>query len=1038
MSSGHRHQNGLSWMGTLCLVYSSVAIIGIFQNGMYLEFDKANTNSKNDGVEKRAIFSSLHVNAFVPVTPKFFKSPNVASPPTSSSFEFQKRQNGNKESTHRNPRSTSSVGSNTQLWVMDKMSADTVNAITTAQFLGNDLNLRFLRNELLAAGIANSPGKKAGVTLARYNLFYPLVRKSAMKVLENAGFRVQNAVANSGPSAAGTAPPRNLPFSEEAKITLSLALRIANNFKSETVEPEHLLLALMGYDNGNPIDIERVANNGAYDTFRLSEGITTPNNVKFSPYDFCEDLIQDLNRDPNDASFMPQYNIVQDETVIINNGSLGASSSTLDDIGVDLTLLALQKKLDKVNGRNDEIRTALRTLGRRRKNNPVLIGDPGIGKTAIVEAIAQVVANSYDTKTTVVSTNGGIQNNIDENPDFDSSAPPLPLCPDTLLNHRIISIELASLVAGTRNRGDFEERVKKLIEEASNSNIVLFIDEIHNLIGTGGGGDGAMNAANILKPALARGELRVIGATTTAEYRKYIEKDSALERRFQPCIINEPTVPQTVEMLNVIADKYAEHHGVTYTENALIAAAKLSDRYVADRFLPDKAIDLIDEAGSMVRMSEDYIPQTSSTDDNTNTANQNFVTEDDISTVISEITGIPLSKLDSEEKSKLRLLESEIKSRVKGQDRAVRSVARSIRRARAGMADPDRPIANLFFCGPTGVGKTELSKALAQTYFGRQKDMIRIDMSEYGDRFSTSRLVGAPPGYVGYDEGGQLTEAVRRKPHSVVLFDEMEKAHPDVLNVLLQIMDEGTLTDGKGRRVNFKNTILIMTSNVGSKEILEQVSNDSSIGNGSIEQSIAMARVVKEELEKQLRPELLNRMDEIVVFSPLSFEDLQSIAGDVIDNAVQRALDASELTINVDDSIVQAVAIESFAASSTYGARPVKRACRRFVEETIAEAFMKNFITDGDEVYLEIAEGVTEINGVQISEEQVIINVIKYSIDGRKVNLLVPVEEDAGIGGSVKDDKEWRALYGDLPSLDDVDIGSNDADPSTENDASWG
>jgi ATP-dependent Clp protease ATP-binding subunit ClpC len=567
---------------------------------------------------------------------------------------------------------------------------------------------------------------------------------------------------------------------------------------------------------------------------------------------------------------------------------------------------------------------------------------------------------------------------------FDYQLPP---CPQSLKGARLISIELAGLVAGTANRGDFEKKIKNLIEEASQSNVILFIDEIHNLIGTGGGGDGAMNAANILKPALARGDLRVLGATTTPEYRRYIEKDGALERRFQPLEIKEPTVYETLDILATVCPRYEAFHGVEYTYNALLSAAKLSNRYMNDRFLPDKAIDLLDEAGSMIKMAEE--------------GDTFYVTEDTIAQVISEISGIPIGKLDTGEKERLRNLEEDIQKRIKGQNTAVRSVAKAIRRSRSGMRDGKRPVASLMFCGPTGVGKTELCKALAQTYYGQEKDMIRLDMSEYMDRFSTSRLIGSPPGYVGYEEGGQLTEAVRRAPHSVVLFDELEKAHEDVLNILLQIMDEGQLTDGKGRTVSFKNNIFVMTSNIGSKDIIEAAR----AADTEIDGTQLTSDIVKAALEEALRPELLNRIDEIVVFSPLSYENLKDIATNLIADTVARAEDDQSITIKVSDNIAELVTRDALSVASIYGARPIRRAVQRYLEDTMAEAIMSEFVDEGDEVKVNLKDP----NG-----DKRIVEITRLS-DGKSI--LIDVDEDAGISAAI--DLDYQATYGDLPDLGD-------------------
>jgi len=563
----------------------------------------------------------------------------------------------------------------------------------------------------------------------------------------------------------------------------------------------------------------------------------------------------------------------------------------------------------------------------------------------------------------------------------------LPPCPASLLGARVISIELAGLVAGTSNRGDFERKMKNLIQEASENNVILFVDEIHNLIGTGGGGDGAMNAANLLKPALARGELRLMGATTTPEYRRYIEKDGALERRFQPLEIKEPTVSETLEILGAISPKYEEFHGVEYTYNALVAATKLSNRYINDRFLPDKAIDMIDEAGSMIKMSEDE-------------EESFYVTEDAIQTVVSEITGIPVGKLDTGEKARLKNLENELEKRIKGQTPAVRAVAKAIRRARSGMRDGKRPVSSLLFCGPTGVGKTELCKCLAETYYGEEKNLVRIDMSEYMDRFSTSRLIGAPPGYVGYEEGGQLTEAVRRQPHSVILFDELEKAHEDVLNLLLQIMDEGTLTDGKGRTVSFKNNIFVMTSNIGSRQIVEAARSMDQ----DVDENQLTSDVVKGALEEALKPELLNRIDEIIVFSPLPYDRLKEIATNLINNTVKRVADDQNLVLTVSDNIAEIVTREALESASIYGARPIRRAVQRYLEDTMAEAIMSDFIQEGDSASLNLRDPNSGKKVVEIRRE----------IDGESI--LIDVDEDAGIS---KESVAVSAAYGDVPNLDD-------------------
>ena len=522
------------------------------------------------------------------------------------------------------------------------------------------------------------------------------------------------------------------------------------------------------------------------------------------------------------------------------------------------------------------------------------------------------------------------------------------------------------------------------------------------------GGDGGMSAANLMKPALARGNLRVIGATTIQEYRQYIEKDGALERRFQPILVNEPTVDEAIDILKAVMPRYEEFHGVRYTPFAIDAAARLSERYIADRMLPDKAIDLLDEAGSMIKLEDD-----GSDDD----LPDDFfvVTEDAIAKVVSQISGIPVGKLDRDDKAKLMRLEEDISNRVKGQDVAVRSVARAIRRARSGLRDQSKPVATFMFCGPTGVGKTELSLALAQTYYGREKDIIRIDMSEYMERFSVSRLVGAPPGYVGYDQGGQLTEAIRRKPHSVVLFDELEKAHEDVLNVLLQILDEGTLTDGKGRTVSFKNCIFVMTSNVGSQEIIKISRGENPTAADGSSTGMTMEGAVKSELEKKMKPELLNRIDEIVVFKPLEDAVLISIAKAILDETIQRASAEQDMDVSVTQSLMAMVTREGAYSAAQFGARPMRRAAKRFLEDTLSEAIMREFLQEGDEVIVDIASK-TESSGFKGDNRQIVKVTRVFDVNE---SMLIPVDGDAGIGAI--DSNVMDALNRPMPPLLDAD-----------------
>jgi ATP-dependent Clp protease ATP-binding subunit ClpA len=715
-------------------------------------------------------------------------------------------------------------------------------------------------------------------------------------------------------------------------------------------------------------------------------------------------------------------------------------------------------------------------------------------------------------------------------------------CPQRLQGYRLVSLDLASLVAGTRYRGEFEERLQSIVKEATNPRApptILFIDEIHNLVGAGAA-EGGMDAANLLKPALARGELQIIGATTIAEYRKYIEKDAALERRMQPVLVKEPSVPQTIQILTGVAPIYAKHHGVKYAKEALVAAVTLSDRFITDRFLPDKALDLLDSSGALAHLQ----PQLEGGD-----SKAIVVTKHTVAAIVSEWSGIPVGQLELEEMDRLWKLEEEMTKRVKGQRRAVRGVARAIRRARAGLRDPKRPVASFLLCGPTGTGKTELCKTLAETYFGSEKVMIRVDMSEYMEKHSVARLIGSPPGYIGYDEGGQLTEAVRRSPHSVVLLDEIEKAHPDCLSILLQIMEDGILTDGKGRTVNFKNTIIVMTSNIGSSRLLElsrdernikaetdwydkkdlnqggnvklpldpiqpeealsriqsnpraarlmlqavtnpqimsavrDVMNGSpadlllasrrnptissflqelwdvlqeeqtsaknttpvngdeksgirqvqqhlqrsldkwsveenpsfassvldNLANGSVFDNAmpsashekdhplysAMARVVKEELEATMRPEFLNRIDEIVVFAPLSTNDLVQIAQLLIERVTLRAFHEQRMTVLVDESLVQRISFEGQAKADQFGARPMRRAAQRFIEDTISEAIIKGFLVEGDSATIRPGSNYRRV-------------VISRESDGATLD--VEVEDDEGDIGSLNSFPSRRTM----------------------------
>ncbi|MBR6033151.1 MAG: ATP-dependent Clp protease ATP-binding subunit [Clostridia bacterium] len=642
------------------------------------------------------------------------------------------------------------------------------------------------------------------------------------------------------------------------------------------------------------------------------------------------------------------------------NGSYN-STPTLNQFGNDLTKAATEGKLDPVIGRKTETDRLIQILSRRTKNNPCLIGEPGVGKTAVVEGLAEkIVAGDV---------------------------------PEILKNKRVVTIDITSMVAGAKYRGDFEERIKKCLNEVKKAgDVILFIDEIHVIVGAGAA-EGAIDAANILKPLLARGEIQVIGATTLNEYRKYIEKDSALERRFQPITVNEPSVEDTIQILKGLRDKYEAHHNVKITDEAIKAAAELSSRYINDRFLPDKAIDLIDEASSRVRLKaytqpdsirkieeelkttakekedaikvqdfekaatlrdsehalKEKLEKESKKWNDKNSKEVRNISEEDIAEVISSWTGIPVNKINQTENEKLKNLEKALHERVIGQNEAVEAVAKAIKRGRVGLKDPKRPIGSFFFLGPTGVGKTELSKALAESLFGDENALIRVDMSEYMESHSVSKLIGSPPGYVGFDEGGQLTEKIRRKPYSVILFDEVEKAHPDVMNMLLQILEDGRLTDSQGRTVNFKNTVIIMTSNVGARLITEKKSlgfnaEESAKGDKEYEET---KKEVLAELKKTFRPEFINRIDEIIVFHKLTENEIDKIV-DIMIKEVKTRLELQEINLQVDKSAKEL--IKKQGTDTTYGARPLRRAIQSMLEDTLAEEILSGNIAKGSKI----------------------------------------------------------------------------------------
>lgn len=661
-----------------------------------------------------------------------------------------------------------------------------------------------------------------------------------------------------------------LPFTARSKACFKRAMSESEAMACEEVRPEHLLLAIARDE--------------------ASEARSALEKLGIDVDELADAVAKDARRAKG--------------SLVGVGGDGDERETTLASVGVDLTAMALDGELDPCVGRKEEIARAIQILLRRRKSNPCLVGDAGVGKTAIAEGLAQRIAD------------GDV--------------------PKKLRGLRVHTLEMALLVAGTKYRGEFEERLKDVIAEATadNGTTILFIDELHTLVGAGAA-DGAIDAGNILKPALARGGIRVIGATTIAEYRKHVEKDPALERRFQPINVDEPSVSETVEILEGLRKDYEEHHEVAYTDEAINAAAAYGDRYVNDRFLPDKAIDLLDEAGAcaQVRVEE--------------SKGEAIVTEDDVAAVVSTWTGIPVQRLSRPEQLRLMDLEKELHEDLIGQDSAVEAVARAIRRARVGMRAPQKPVASFIFAGPTGVGKTFVAKTLAKTYFGDEKTMVRFDMSEYMERHTVSRLVGSPPGYVGFDDGGQLTNAVRRTPHCVLLFDEIEKAHPDVFNLMLQLLDDGRLTDAQGRTVDFSNVVVVFTTNCGSQAILQAF--DAGGSSDMIRNEVTGA------LSENFRPEFLNRLDEIVVFDPLDRSQLGDVLETMLREVYQRA-EAEDMKLVVADALKEEI-VSAGAADARFGARPLRRAVQRFVEDVIAEGVLGGGVDKALPIVLDYGAG---------------------------------------------------------------------------------
>ena len=734
-----------------------------------------------------------------------------------------------------------------------------------------------------------------------------------------------------------------IPFTPRAKRVLELSWDEARQLGHNYIGTEHLLLGLI----------------------REGEGVAAR---------VLENLGVDLNKVRSNVVKMlgeskPQATASGSSSSSSSSSSSGGKTKTpsLDEFGRDLTLAAQELRLDPVVGRDKEIERVIQILARRTKNNPVLIGEPGVGKTAVAEGLAIRIVNAE--------------------------------VPDILDGKKVIQLDMGLLVAGTKYRGEFEERLKKIMDEIRQAgNIILVIDEMHTLIGAGAA-EGAIDAANILKPALSRGEIQVIGATTLDEYRKYVEKDSALERRFQPVIIDEPSEDESIEILKGLRQKYEDHHKLIISDEAIVAAVKLSNKYITDRFLPDKAIDVIDEASSKVRLkvstlspegkelekelralikekedairNQEFEKASQLRDEEADLkerirelaqqyreeheANKPTVTAENVAEVIATMTGVPVTKLTEGESERLLKLEDTLHARVIGQNDAVVAISKAIRRARVGLKSPNRPIGSFIFCGPTGVGKTELAKALAEAVFGSEDNMIRVDMSEFMEKHSTAKLIGSPPGYVGYDDGGNLTEQIRKKPYSVVLFDEIEKAHPDVFNIMLQILDDGRLTDSKGRHINFKNTIIIMTSNVGAS----MITTTSKLGFSTSEDESKdkyekLKETVTEEMKKAFRPEFLNRIDETIVFAHLSKEEIRQIVDLMLKDLFKR-LNERELSVEVTDEVKDHLAEAGY--SEAYGARPLRRLIQRKIEDMLAEEILSGKYQPGDTIKLILVDG---------------------------------------------------------------------------------
>lgn len=800
--------------------------------------------------------------------------------------------------------------------------------VVLAQEEARMLNHNYIGTEHILLGLIHEGEGVAAKALESLNISLEAVRQQVEEIIGQGQ----------------AAPTGHIPFTPRAKKVLELSLREALQLGHNYIGTEHILLGLI----------------------REGEGVAAQ---------VLQKLGADLNRVRQQVIQLLSGYTGGRETSSTGSGEQAAQGSTvLDQFGRNLTALARDGKLDPVIGREKEIERVMQVLSRRTKNNPVLIGDPGVGKTAVVEGLAQDI------------TKGEV--------------------PETLKDRQIYTLDLGALVAGSRYRGDFEERLKKVLKEIkTRGDIILFIDELHTLVGAGAA-EGAIDAASILKPMLARGELQTIGATTRDEYRKYLEKDAALERRFQPIEVKEPSVAHTIDILKGLRDRYEAHHRVSYTDEALVAAANLADRYISDRFLPDKAIDLIDEAGSRMRIrrmtappdvrevdekiaeirmkkesaidSQDFEAAARMRDEERLAVEERTkrerewksgeldilteIDEEEIAEVLSNWTGIPVFKLTEEETEKLIRMEDELHKRIVDQSDAVIAVSKAIRRTRAGLKDPKRPSGSFIFLGPSGVGKTELSKALAEFLFGDEDSLIQLDMSEYMEKHTVSRLVGSPPGYVGYEEGGQLTEAVRRKPFSVVLFDEIEKAHPDVFNTLLQILEDGHLTDSQGKTVDFKNTLIIMTSNLGTRDIQKGIGVGFSAHVGEGYDYDKMREKVLEEMKKDFRPEFLNRIDEIIVFHALTRDAVKEIVS-LMMVRVREQLKAKDLEIELSEPAKDLLAEKGYDPG--LGARPLRRTIQRMVEDPLSEALLHKEFRAGQTIIVDARDGEIVFEGTE-------------------------------------------------------------------------